>query len=215
MNSLKSLSNEIAKKLLQIKAIKLQPTNPFTWASGIKSPIYCDNRIALSFPKLRKLMINEFIEHSKKFENAKTVVGVATGGIAWGALVADSLSKPFAYVRPEAKKHGRKNIIEGQVNKNDPILVIEDLISTGKSSLKVVDILRDNGYIVEGMMAIFSYNLDIAKENFDKANCKLTTLTNYDILIKNALETNYILDNDIAVLKKWKTNPSDWKVERK
>ena len=202
---------DVAKYLLQIKAIKLQPNKPFTWTSGWKSPIYCDNRVTLSFPKIRTYIRQQLVkEVSENFGKPDIIVGVATGGIAQGALVAQELGLPFAYVRPEVKSHGLQNAIEGIVETGQSVVIIEDLISTGKSSLHAVDVLRDAGCEVKGMAAIFTYSFQASKDNFKKAKCKLTTLTKYDTLIKQALEMGYITDDDISSLKKWREAPDKW-----
>ena len=204
---------KIAEFLLQIKAIKLQPNKPFTWASGWKSPIYCDNRVTLSYPKVRTFIRQEFVNAiTEKFGKPDVIAGVATGGIAQGALVAQELGLPFVYIRSEAKKHGLTNMIEGKIEKGQSVVVIEDLISTGGSSLKAVEALREAGCEVKGMAAIFTYGFKTANDNFKKAKCKLTTLSNYEILIKQALHSNYITDKDLKSLKEWRENPSEWGV---
>lgn len=201
----------IAEFLLQIKAIKLQPDKPFTWASGWKSPIYCDNRVTLSYPKVRTYIRQEFVEAIiKKFGKPDVIAGVATGGIAQGALVAQEMGLPFVYVRSEAKKHGMTNMIEGYIEKGQSVVVIEDLISTGGSSLKAVEALREAGCEVKGMAAIFTYGFQTSIDNFKKANCKLVTLSNYTTLIKQALQSNYITDKDLKSLQKWAESPSTW-----
>lgn len=201
----------IAEFLLQIKAIKLQPDAPFTWASGWKSPIYCDNRITLSYPKVRTYIRQEFVDAIlKEFGKPDVIAGVATGGIAQGALIAQEMGLPFVYIRSEAKKHGLTNMIEGIVEKGQSVVVIEDLVSTGGSSLKAVEALRDAGCEVKGMAAIFTYGFKVAVENFKKANCKLVTLSNYSTLIKQALQSNYITDKDLKSLQKWAENPAVW-----
>jgi orotate phosphoribosyltransferase len=201
----------IAEFLLQIKAIKLQPDKPFTWASGWKSPIYCDNRVTLSYPKVRTYIRQEFVDAIiKEFGKPAVIAGVATGGIAQGALIAQEMGLPFVYVRSEAKKHGMTNMIEGIVEKGQSVVVIEDLVSTGGSSLKAVEALRDAGCEVKGMAAIFTYGFKASVENFQKANCKLITLSNYSTLIKQALLSNYITDKDLKSLEKWAENPAVW-----
>ena len=201
----------IAEFLLQIKAIKLQPDKPFTWASGWKSPIYCDNRVTLSYPKVRTYIRQEFVEViTKVFGKPDVIAGVATGGIAQGALVAQEMGLPFVYVRSEAKKHGMTNMIEGYIEKGQSVVVIEDLISTGGSSLKAVEALREAGCEVKGMAAIFTYGFQTASDNFKKANCKLITLSNYSTLIKQALQSKYINDKDLKSLQEWAQNPSVW-----
>ncbi|MBN8697458.1 MAG: orotate phosphoribosyltransferase [Bacteroidetes bacterium] len=202
---------KVAEFLLQIKAIKLQPNNPFTWASGWKSPIYCDNRVTLSYPSVRTYVRQQFVQTiNNNFAKPDVIAGVATGGIAQGALVAQELGLPFVYVRSEAKKHGMTNMIEGVVEKGQSVVVIEDLISTGGSSLKAVEALREAGCDVKGMAAIFTYGFQTAVENFKKANCNVVTLTNYDTLIAQALKSNYIAEKDLESLKKWRENPAEW-----
>ncbi len=202
---------DVAKYLLQIKAIKLQPNKPFTWASGWKSPIYCDNRVTLSFPKIRTYIRQQLVKAvTDNFGKPDIIAGVATGGIAQGALVAQELGLPFAYVRPDAKNHGLQNAIEGVVETGQSVVIIEDLVSTGKSSLHAVDVLRNAGCEIKGMAAIFSYSFQASKDNFKKAKCKLVTLTKYDILIKQALEMHYVTEGDIASLKKWREAPEKW-----
>lgn len=202
---------KIAEFLLQVKAVKLQPSAPFTWASGWKSPIYCDNRVTLSFPKVRTFIRQEFVNAiTEKFGKPDVIAGVATGGIAQGALVAQDMGLPFVYVRSEAKKHGMTNMIEGFVEKGQSVVVIEDLISTGGSSLKAVEALREAGCNVKGMAAIFTYGFQNANDNFKKAKCKLVTLSDYDTLVKQAVLSNYITENDLKSLKEWRENPSEW-----
>lgn len=202
---------KVAEFLLQIKAIKLQPENPFTWASGWKSPIYCDNRKTLSYPKIRTYIRQQFVETiNTHFAKPDVIAGVATGGIAQGALVAQELGLPFVYVRSEAKKHGLTNMIEGDVESGQTVVVIEDLISTGGSSLKAVNALREKGCNVKGMVAIFTYGFDEAIKNFEEAKCTLKTLSNYSILIDAALNKNYINENSVTNLTEWRNNPSEW-----
>ncbi|MCX6295651.1 MAG: orotate phosphoribosyltransferase [Bacteroidetes bacterium] len=204
---------KVAEFLLQIKAVKLQPNNPFTWASGWKSPIYCDNRVTLSFPQVRTYIRQQFVDAIlEKFGKPDVIAGVATGGIAQGALIAQEMGLPFIYVRSEAKKHGMTNMIEGVVEKGQSVVVIEDLISTGGSSLKAVEALREAGCDVKGMAAIFTYGFKTAIDNFKKAKCELVTLGNYDTMIKQALQSNYVNDNDMLSLKAWRENPSEWGV---
>lgn len=201
----------IAEKLLQINAIKLNPANPFTWASGWKSPIYCDNRKVLSFPEVRDLVKNEFVSLFKeKFGKADVIAGVATGAIAHGALVADLLNMPFIYIRSSSKTHGLENLIEGVLSPGQKVVVIEDLISTGGSSIKAVDAIREKNAEVLGMLAIFSYGFDHAEQNFKKANCKLFTLTNYNTLLKIATETGYIKEEHLESLNQWRIQPDKW-----
>lgn len=202
---------KIAEFLLQIKAIKLQPNKPFTWASGWSSPIYCDNRITLSYPKVRTYIRQEFVKVIiEKFGTPNVIAGVATGGIAQGVLVAQELGLPFVYIRSEAKKHGLTNMIEGVVEKGQSVVVIEDLISTGGSSLKAVEALRDAGCEVKGMAAIFTYGFKTASDNFKKAKCKLVTLSDYETLIKQALQSDYIAEKHLKSLKEWRENPAEW-----
>ncbi len=200
--------NKIADILLQIKAVELDTNNMFTWASGIKSPIYCDNRKILSFPDKRLVIRQEFVEYIKKFyPNVEVIAGVATGGIAHGILVADSMNLPFVYVRSKAKQHGLQSQIEGVLKKNQKVVVIEDLISTGGSSLNAVDALRTANANVLGLIAIFSYNLPVSISNFSEKNCSFHTLTDFDTLTKRATETNYIKNDDLKILNDWKNNP--------
>ena len=206
---------EAACCLLDIKAIKLSPENPFTWASGRKSPIYCDNRLTLSYPPIRTYLRQQFVSIvNEMFSNVDVIAGVATGGIAQGVLVAQDLGKPFIYVRPEAKSHGMKNQIEGDVKPGQTVFVIEDLISTGKSSLLAVDALRDAGCDVKGMAAIFTYELEVAKKNFEEKNVALQTITNYSTLIEVAIAEKYISEENLESLKKWRENPEKWSDDR-
>ena len=207
----KDTAKQTAALLLKINAIKLQPKNPFTWASGWKSPIYCDNRVTLSFPMVRTYLRQELAKQVvEAFGKPDVIAGVATGAIGIGALVAEELGLPFIYVRPEAKKHGRKNQIEGFLDTGKNVVVIEDLISTGGSSLKAVEALKEHGATVKGMLALFTYGFDIAEENFKNANVTLYTLSNYDNLIEQASETEYIYPEDQRTLKEWRENPSEW-----
>ena len=200
-----------AESLLQIKAIKLDNSNPFTWASGIKSPIYCDNRRTLSYPKIRTYIRQEFVKLiAEEYGNVDLIAGVATGAVAIGALVAQEMGLPFVYVRSEKKGHGLENQIEGVAESGQSVVVVEDLISTGKSSLHAVQALRDAGCNVKGMVAIFTYGLSVADESFKAANCSLHTLTNYDFLIRKALEQNFIKDSEMKSLMEWRENPSGW-----
>ena len=208
-----NLEKTIAKHLLQIKAIKLEPANPFTWASGWKSPIYCDNRKTLSYPEIRTYIKQEFAKLIKdNFGNIDVIAGVATAAIAQGALVAEDLGLFFVYIRSKPKNHGLENLIEGVVQPSQSVVVVEDLISTGKSSLNAIDALRKAGCNVKGMVAIFTYEFNVAEENFKNANCKLITLCNYNALIDIALETNYISKDDVDTLKLWRKDPGNWKV---
>lgn len=203
--------NLIPRYLLQSKAIKLEPTKPFNWASGWKSPIYCDNRITLSFPEIRTAIRNSFVETIKEcYPSVEVIAGVATGAIAQGALVAEAMKLPFAYVRSSPKKHGMENLIEGIVNPGQKVVVIEDLISTGGSSLQAVEALRKAGAEVLGMVAIFTYGFSVAEENFKAADCKLVTLTNYMELLNFALESNYIKKDELEVLQQWRQSPDTW-----
>jgi len=206
---------EVARYLLDIKAVKLSPSNPFTWASGRLSPIYCDNRLTLSYPNVRTLIKEQLVCLVKEIcEDVDVIAGVATGGIAQGALVAQELNKPYVYVRSEAKSHGMKNRIEGMVKAGQTVMVIEDLISTGKSSLLAVEALREAGCKVVGMAAIFTYELDVAKENFAKENVHLETITNYTTLIDTAIKANYVTEENFATLQQWRQNPEKWSEDR-
>jgi len=205
-------SDKIAEYLLNIKAIKLQPEDPFKWASGWNSPIYCDNRKTLSHPEIRTYIKNCFsAQILEKYGTPDLIAGVATGGIALGALVAEELGIPFCYVRSQSKSHGLTNKIEGEVTSGQNVVVIEDLISSGKSSLDAVEALRGIGCNIIGMGAIFSYGFDIAKENFEQAACELFTLTNYETLIKIAIESNYVSQENLSSLSEWRKSPSTWK----
>jgi len=204
-------AKKTAELLLQINAIKLNPSNPFTWASGWKSPIYCDNRITLSFPPIRNYIREEFSKHIEKvYGKPDVIAGVATGAIGIGILVAEYMGLPFVYVRPEAKKHGRQNQVEGFLQKGQNVVVVEDLISTGNSSLMAVEALKAAGANVKGMVAIFTYGFDVSVENFKKANVTLNTLGNYDTLLEEAVAKRYITESEQETLKKWRNNPSTW-----
>ncbi|MDR1847320.1 MAG: orotate phosphoribosyltransferase [Bacteroidales bacterium] len=206
---------QTAKFLLQIKAIKLNNANPFTWASGRKSPIYCDNRITLSYPEIRTFLRQQFVAIVNDiFAEADVIAGVATGAIAQGVLVAQDLGKPFVYVRPEEKKHGLHNRIEGIVQRGQSVVVIEDLVSTGKSSLQAVEALREQGCYVKGMAAIFTYGLEVADKAFKDAQIELTTITDYDTLIATAINEHYINDNEIDSLRLWRLDPEKWSENR-
>ena len=207
---MKEIDKIIAQKLLQINAIKLSSQNPFTWASGIKSPIYCDNRITLSHPAIRNEIKEGFAMLSKAFPTFDHISGVATAGIAHGALLADYLGLPFSYVRASAKKHGRQNKIEGEIKEGSKILVIEDLISTGGSSILAVDDLRENGYEVIGVMAIFTYEFQKAIDNCNKAKCKFATLSNYSTLLLEASKADYITQKEVEILSDWSKDPNGW-----
>jgi orotate phosphoribosyltransferase len=207
----KDTAEKTAELLLQINAIKLNPKNPFTWASGWKSPIYCDNRITLSFPAIRNYIRDEFSKNiEKQFGKPDVIAGVATGAIGIGILVAESLGLPFVYVRPEPKKHGRLNQVEGFLQKGQNVIVVEDLISTGNSSLMAVEALKEAGANVKGMAAIFSYGFDIADENFKKANVDLYTLSNYENLLPLAVAKKYITEEEEITLGEWRISPSTW-----
>lgn len=208
MNTLESI---FAAKLLNVKAIKLQPTNPFTWASGWKSPFYCDNRKTLSFPDLRTFVKVELTRTIlENFPEAEAVAGVATGAIAQGALVADALGLPFAYVRSKAKDHGMANLIEGELQPGTKVVVVEDLISTGGSSLKAVEALRAAGYEVVGMVASYTYGFPVAEQAFADSDVKLITLTNYEAVVAEALRTGYIADDQVPMLHEWRKDPAHW-----
>ncbi len=208
----KDTAKKTAELLLQTKAIKLQPKDPFTWASGWNSPIYCDNRTILSYPSIRTYL-RENLAKIIELEYGKpdVIAGVATGAIAIGVLVAQHLNVPFIYVRPEPKKHGRKNQIEGFLDKNKNVVVVEDLISTGKSSLNAVRALKEEGAKVKGMVAIFSYGFDLARENFKNENVKLNTLSDYNHLLEQSLDSNFISEKELKTLQEWRKNPSEWK----
>jgi len=203
-----------ASYLLQINAIKLNPENPFSWASGLKAPIYCDNRVTLSYPEIRSYICDQLSLQAKAiYRNDKFIIaGVATGAIGIGMLVAQKLDLPFIYVRPEPKKHGRKNQIEGYMPSNSKVVVIEDLISTGKSSLIAVEALRNQGANVIGMLGLFTYGLKVADDNFKKSKVKLNTLSNYDILINEASNLKIIDSNLLNKLSDWRKSPNDWSI---
>ena len=205
-----SIEKTVAKHLLDIKAVSLQPNDPFTWASGIKSPIYCDNRLVLSFPEKRSVVVQGFVELiQKEYSEAEVIVGTATAGIPWGAMVADKMEKPFGYVRSSNKTHGKGNKIEGKIEKGAKVVVVEDLISTGGSVKDVILSLREAGAEVLGVVAIFTYLLPASSELFDSIACSFKTLSNYDVLIDVALENAYIKENDLEKLKAWKKDPKD------
>lgn len=208
MNTLETI---FAEKLLKVKAIKLQPTNPFTWASGWKSPFYCDNRKTLSYPELRSFVKIETARLiMENFPEAEAVAGVATGAIPQGAMVADTLSLPFVYVRSKPKDHGLENLIEGELKPGTKVVVVEDLISTGGSSLKAVEAIRNYGCEVVGMVASYTYGFDVAEKAFQKAGVKLITLTNYEAVVNQALSTGYIKEEEVALLNDWRKAPSEW-----
>lgn len=210
---MESIKNQLAAKLLEIKAVKLQPNAPFTWASGWKSPIYTDNRKTLSFASVRSFVKLELCHAIQEyFPEAEAVAGVATGAIAQGALVADQLGLPYCYVRPKPKDHGMGNQIEGELPAGAKVIVVEDLISTGGSSLKAVDALRKAGFEVVGMVASFTYGFPVAEEAFQEAGVKLITLSDYEHVVAEAAKTGYIKDEDMATLKEWRKSPSTWNV---
>lgn len=207
----KNTAEKTAELLLQINAIKLNPKNPFTWASGWKSPIYCDNRLLLSFPAIRTYIREEFAKQiESEFGKPDVIAGVATGAIGIGILVAEHLGLPFVYVRPEPKKHGRQNQVEGFLQKGQNVVVIEDLISTGKSSLQAVAALREAGANIKGMAAIFSYGFDISAKEFENAKVTLKTLSNYEFLLNKAVAKEYISEHDLETLKSWRLQPDTW-----
>jgi len=207
----KNTAKKTAELLLQINAIKLNPENPFTWASGWKSPIYCDNRILLSYPLIRNYIKQEMAKQVESLYGKPDIIaGVATGAIGMGALVADVLGLPFIYVRPEPKSHGRQNQIEGKLEANQTVVVIEDLISTGKSSLNAVEALKAQNANIKGMLAIFTYGFDVAGSNFEEKNIELHTLSSYDYLIEQASETGYVNEQQLNNLKEWRKEPSKW-----
>ena len=206
------IGKQLAKSLLQINAIILQVKNPFTWASGWRSPIYCDNRKILSFPKSRTYIRQSLVKMiSKHYGSANIIAGVATGAIAHGALVAEEMGLPFIYVRSAKKEHGKQNRVEGAYNSGQSVIVIEDLISSGKSSLEAVKALRKEGLNVKGLISIFTYGFDTAAKNFKKANCEFISLCNYSTLLQVAVKQDYIKQSDLEVLEKWRKNPSKWK----
>jgi orotate phosphoribosyltransferase len=209
---MKNSEKKIAEYLLQIKAIKLQPSNPFTWASGLKSPIYCDNRKTLSFPEVRSYIRDSFVLLIERlYPGTEIIAGVATGAIAHGALVAEKMGLPFIYVRSGTKEHGLGNQIEGYYEAGQKVVVIEDLISTGGSSLGAVRALREAGCVVSGMIAIFTYEFGKASENFENEKCTLNTLSNYSVLIETAVTTGYISQSEMNTLKRWRRDPSVWR----
>lgn len=211
MKNTNATAEQTAKFLLQVKAVKLNNENPFTWASGRKSPIYCDNRVTLSYPPIRTFIRQGFVEAiNEYFGNVDVIAGVATGGIAQGALVAQELEKPFVYVRSESKSHGLTNQIEGEIYGGQSVVVIEDLVSTGKSSLVAVNALRERGCVVKGMVAIFTYGLDVAQKNFKDAEVELVTLTDYNTLIEVARSEEYIHAKEMESLSLWRQNPEKW-----
>lgn len=211
----KETAQKTAQLLLQIKAIKLQPQNPFTWASGWQSPIYCDNRITLSYPVIRNYLRENIAKKIEaKFGKPDAIVGVATGAIGIGMLVADYLNLPFCYVRPQAKKHGRQNQIEGHLEKGQTVIVIEDLISTGKSSLQAVEALQNEQVKVKAMFAIFTYGFQVSEENFKKSKIDLFTLSDYNYLIQEAEKLGYCQPNELSLLQQWRENPAEWGINK-
>jgi orotate phosphoribosyltransferase len=214
MSQMWNFEKQTAEYLMQINAIKLQPSNPFTWASGWKSPIYCDNRKTLSFPEVRTFICNSFVSIIRElYPGAELIAGVATGAIAHGVLVADKLGLPFIYVRSGAKEHGLGNQIEGHFEHGQKVVVIEDLISTGGSSLNAVTALKDSGCEVLGMVAIFSYQFKKAFDAFAAVNCKLDTLSNYSVLVDTAVKAGYIGQAEVETLKNWRVDPATWGVK--
>jgi orotate phosphoribosyltransferase len=206
------MASKIAAMLLQIQAIKLSTDKPFTWSSGWKSPIYCDNRLSLSYPEIRTTIRDGLVQAIREnFFTVESIAGVATAGIAQGALVAEALNLPFLYIRPKPKDHGMENLIEGRVVKGQKVVVVEDLVSTGGSSLKAAQVLREAGFEVLGMVSIFSYGFDIATRNFYEANTSLISLSDYSSLLKYALDQKYITEDQITTLKAWRVDPSNWK----
>lgn len=211
---MESIEKIVARQLLDVNAVKLSVDKPFTWASGWKSPIYCDNRKILSYPAARKVIYEAFIDIIKeKFKDVDIIAGVATGAIAYGVLVAEAMGKPFIYVRPKPKDHGTGAQVEGELPKGARVVIVEDLISTGGSSLSAADALLKNGAIVLGMVAIFTYNFIKARRAFEYANIELYTLSHYEALLDEALERNYIKAEDLKVLKQWRINPETWGVK--
>ncbi len=208
---MKTVARQLAEKLLAINALKIQPANPFTWASGWNSPIYTDNRRTLSYPSVRTYIKTELSRVIlEQFPDVEAVAGVATGAIAQGALVADVLNVPFAYIRSTPKDHGLENLIEGDLKAGQKVIIVEDLVSTGKSSLKAVEAVRAAGCEVIGMVALFSYGFPVAEENFEKAGVRLVTLSNYNAILEAALQTKYISEEDLETLHNWRENPSEW-----
>ena len=212
---MKNVAHLLAEKLLKINALKLQPANPFVWASGWNSPIYTDNRRTLSYPDVRSFIKIELTRMiMENFPEAEAIAGVATGAIAQGALVADMLNLPYAYVRSSPKDHGLENLIEGDLRQGQKVVVVEDLVSTGKSSLKAVEAVRNAGSEVVGMVALFTYGFPVAEKNFEEAGVKLLTLSNYNTMLEVALKTNYITEGDIETLQSWRNDPASWVPER-
>ena len=212
---MKNVAHLLAEKLLKINALKLQPANPFVWASGWNSPIYTDNRRTLSYPDVRSFIKSELTRMiMENFPEAEAIAGVATGAIAQGALVADMLNLPYVYVRSSPKDHGLENLIEGDLRQGQKVVVVEDLVSTGKSSLKAVEAVRNAGSEVVGMVALFTYGFPVAEKNFEEAGVKLLTLSNYNTMLEVALKTNYITEGDIETLQSWRNDPASWVPER-
>ncbi len=212
---MKTVARQLAEKLLAINALKIQPANPFIWASGWNSPIYTDNRRTLSYPTVRTFIKTELARVIlEQFPDVEAIAGVATGAIAQGALVADLLNLPFAYIRSTPKDHGLENLIEGDLKHGQKVIIVEDLVSTGKSSLKAAEAVRKAGCEVIGMVALFSYGFPVAEENFEKAGVRLVTLSNYNAILEAALQNNYISEGDLATLHDWRTNPAEWQPER-
>src|SRR5690554_2749424 len=213
---MKTLEKITAEKLLKIKAVKLQPSNPFTWASGWKSPIYCDNRKLMSYPPIRNFLKVEFSRIIlEKFPQVEAIAGVATGAIAPGAIVADALGLPFVYVRSAPKDHGLENLIEGDLKPRQKVVVIEDLVSTGQSSLKAVEAIRQSGSDVLGMVAVFTYGFPAAEANMKEARVDLIALTNYNAILDEALKIDYIAESDVKTLQDWRKNPETWGTTKK
>ncbi len=212
---MKNVAHLLAEKLLKINALKLQPANPFVWASGWNSPIYTDNRRTLSYPDVRSFIKIELtrmiMEH---FPEAEAIAGVATGAIAQGALVADLLNLPYVYVRSSPKNHGLENLIEGDLRQGQKVVVVEDLVSTGMSSLKAVEAVRNAGSEVVGMVALFTYGFPVAEANFEEASVKLVTLSDYNTMLEVALQTDYIRESDLETLRSWRNDPANWTPER-
>lgn len=216
MRAIKETPRKVAEYLLQIKAVKLNSQKPFQWSSGLLSPIYCDNRVILSYPAIRTYIRQQFVDViNEYFGKSDVIAGVATGGIAHGVLVAQEFGLPFIYVRPEPKKHGLSNAIEGYVEKGQSVIVIEDLISTGGSSLKVIEHLKDFGCSIKGMISIFTYNFKSAEENLKKNKLQVISLSDFDSLIKVALEKSYITEDDFEQLKEWHKDPERWSEKAK
>jgi len=207
-----NVAGEVATKLLEIEAIKINYKNPFTWSSGWKSPIYCDNRMALSFPSIRSFIKESLVKAIKEtYKDAECIAGVATAGIPQGALVAEELSLPYIYVRPKPKDHGMGNLIEGKIEKGQKVVLVEDLISTGGSSLKAAQALTEAGFKVLGMVAIFTYGFDVAEKNFDEAGIRLVCLSDFNHLLREAVRKKYLDENQLVYVKSWRVDPANWK----